>query len=147
MERDVTRRSFLASAGKAALGAGALAAALPAPALGRTPGSPADRINVGLIGCGGQGRGVMGGFMGRQEVEVLAVCDVDDGHSAEAARQVEKKYGRCHLTNLAYQAGRGLRWDPAKEVVIDDAKAMELGSYQREYRAPWKLPRYEPSRA
>jgi len=95
MQTDVTRRSFLASAGKAALGAGALAAALPAPAIGRALGSPGERINVGLIGCGGQGRGVMGGFMGSRDLEVLAVCDVDSRHSAEAARQVEKKYGQA----------------------------------------------------
>jgi predicted dehydrogenase len=35
-----------------------------------------DRINLGLIGCGGRGRGVMGTFIGTDKVNVTAVCDV-----------------------------------------------------------------------
>ncbi len=93
MMEATTRRTFLASAGKAAVGAGLLASALPAPAIGRPLRAPSERINMALIGCGGQGRGDMGAHMGFPEVEVIAVCDVDDRHSAEAARQVEKKYG------------------------------------------------------
>src|SRR5258705_4180588 len=93
MNDETTRRSFLASAGEAGVGAGLLASALPAPAIGRPLRAPNDRINMALIGCGGQGRGVMGAHMGHPEVEVVAVCDVDDSHGAEAARQVEKKYG------------------------------------------------------
>src|SRR6185295_12106967 len=95
MNDDLTRRSFLTTAGKAALGAGVLASALPAPALGRPLAPPSERINVALIGCGGQGRGVLNNFMGQKEVDVLAVCDVDDQHAKEAARQVEKKYGQA----------------------------------------------------
>lgn len=35
-----------------------------------------NRINLGLIGCGGRGRGVMGTFMGTGQVDVAGVCDV-----------------------------------------------------------------------
>jgi predicted dehydrogenase len=91
MEKDVTRRDFLASTG-AGIGAGAIAS-LGAPAIGRALGTANDRIVLGLIGCGGQGRHDMNCFMGLPEVEVAAVCDVDEGHLGEAARQVEKKYG------------------------------------------------------
>src|SRR5262245_39571785 len=36
-----------------------------------------DKIVVGLIGCGGQGRGIMKQAMGDKRVQVVAVCDVD----------------------------------------------------------------------
>lgn len=39
--------------------------------------APGDKIAIGLIGCGGQGRGVMGRARGFKEVQVVAVCDVD----------------------------------------------------------------------
>jgi predicted dehydrogenase len=44
----------------------------------------------------------------------------------------------CHLGNIAMRLGRDkLRWDPAKERIIDDAEASKMLS--REYREPWKL--------
>jgi predicted dehydrogenase len=60
----------------------------------RIPGqaSPNERIGFGLIGCGGQGRGDMGGFLGRGDCQVLAVCDVDDNQAAQAKKQVEDRY-------------------------------------------------------
>ena len=36
-----------------------------------------DRIVMGCIGMGGQGRGDMGGFMGFGDVRVVAVCHCD----------------------------------------------------------------------
>ena len=35
-----------------------------------------DKINLGLIGAGGRGRGVMGAFIKTNQVNVTAVCDV-----------------------------------------------------------------------
>jgi predicted dehydrogenase len=44
----------------------------------------------------------------------------------------------CHLGNIAMRLGREkLRWDPAKEQIIDDAEASKMLS--REYRGPWTL--------
>jgi predicted dehydrogenase len=44
-----------------------------------------DVIRIGLVGCGGQGRGVMRGAMGtgKSGVKVVAVCDVDAKRRAE----------------------------------------------------------------
>ncbi|HVK05954.1 MAG TPA: Gfo/Idh/MocA family oxidoreductase [Armatimonadaceae bacterium] len=47
----------------------------------------------------------------------------------------------CHLANLAYQQGGAITWDPAREVVTNDKKAMNHLSYQRPYRKPWSLPK------
>ena len=43
-----------------------------------------DRVRLGLIGCGGRGRGVLGTFVKTDRVEVPAVCDVWPERSAEA---------------------------------------------------------------
>ncbi len=43
----------------------------------------------------------------------------------------------CHLNNIAIKLGRDLKWDPVKEVVIDDAQANAL--LAPTMRAPWSL--------
>lgn len=81
-----TRRQFVRRT-SAGLGAAlSLPNILPASALagnGVTP--PSERINMGFIGLGGQGSGhllggawtyVPGGYVARDDVQVLAVCDV-----------------------------------------------------------------------
>ncbi len=96
------RRAFLKrTAGPLAL-AWAAPAFLPAAALGRnglTP--PSERINMGFIGIGGQGGGhllggawtyVAGGYAGRTDVQVLAVCDVWRERREDAARKVNASY-------------------------------------------------------
>ena len=69
-----TRREFLKSAavGGAAL---ALPTIVPSTALGRN--APGNRITVGLIGMGLMMRGHQNIMLGREGVQVLAVCDVD----------------------------------------------------------------------
>lgn len=57
--------------------------------------APADRIRVGLIGCGGMGRGDLATALGFDDVECPVVCDVDDRMLAEAASLVEKRRGRA----------------------------------------------------
>jgi predicted dehydrogenase len=47
----------------------------------------------------------------------------------------------CHLANLAYLSRQALTWDPAKEVVTNEKKAMDQLPYRRQYRKPWSLPR------
>ncbi len=79
------RRQFIR---RLAGGAGALVAPMivPASALGRGGvAPPSQRIGMGFIGLGGQGSGhllggawtyVPGGYIARDDVQVLAVCDV-----------------------------------------------------------------------
>ena len=44
----------------------------------------------------------------------------------------------CHLGNIAMRLGREkLKWDPAKEVIVDDVEASKMLS--RPYRGSWKL--------
>jgi predicted dehydrogenase len=53
-----------------------------------------NRIVLGLIGCGGMGAANMRNLMGKQGVEVAALCDVDTSRMTGDIREVEKKYGR-----------------------------------------------------
>jgi Oxidoreductase family, C-terminal alpha/beta domain len=59
----------------------------------------------------------------------LPICDVETGHRSATV---------CHLGNIAIRLGRTLKWDPAKEEIVDDSEAAKMLS--RPYRAPWKLP-------
>lgn len=46
---------------------------------------------MATIGCGGQGRGDMGGFMGFPDVQMVAVCDVVPEHREQARKQVNDR--------------------------------------------------------
>jgi len=86
LQTKTSRRKFLRHT---SLALGAVAAGptlIPASALGRGGlRGPGERINMGFMGLGGQGSGhllggawtyVPGGYAARDDVQVLAVCDV-----------------------------------------------------------------------
>lgn len=89
-KKQASRRTFIKTA----------AASIAAPlvvrstALGRDGATPAnDRIVMGGIGMGGQGRGDLGGFLGFPQVQVVAVCDVAGQHCNMARDSVNNRYG------------------------------------------------------
>jgi hypothetical protein len=63
-----TRRKFLQTSGAAAAAAIAAPYFAPATALGFGRTAPSDRIVMGAIGTGGQGRGIMNRFMSFDDV-------------------------------------------------------------------------------
>ncbi len=78
----LSRRSFLKST---ALSAAPLVFTRPTFAAN-------EKLTLGFIGVGTMGRGHLGGFLGRQEVEVVAVCDVVKERLDNAKTTVEKRY-------------------------------------------------------
>jgi len=91
--RGINRRDFLRSVAGAAIAGAVLPQIIPASALGKEGAvSPGNRIGVALIGCGPQGRGVMGGHLGQPDVQVLAVCDVWKDHADLARKIVNDHY-------------------------------------------------------
>jgi len=56
------------------------------------------------------------------------ICDIETG-----CRSVTV----CHLGNIAYRLGRPLKWDPQREVFVNDSNANRLLS--RAMRSPWHL--------
>ncbi len=60
----------------------------------RRRASPNNTVVLGLIGCGGMGSANMHNLMGHDEVQVAALCDVDDARMPNDIKDVEKKYGK-----------------------------------------------------
>lgn len=58
----------------------------------------------------------------------LPICDVEIGHRSATV---------CHLSNLALDLGRKLKWDPQAEQFVGDDEANS--KIMRPYRAPWSL--------
>lgn len=100
MYSRLTRRRFLR---RGLATAGALIAApyaLPASALGKNGATaPSNRICMGFVGLGGQGGGHLfggawtylpGGYLGRDDVQVLGVCDVQRKRAEGAKGRVEQ---------------------------------------------------------
>ena len=72
--RLITRRRFLKSAA-CATGAIGVPSVVPSSVLGAQ--APSNRINVGLIGCGHQSQRIVPSFLVHDDVQMLAVCDVN----------------------------------------------------------------------
>jgi hypothetical protein len=110
----IGRRRFLKRTGKAAALAAVAPTILPASVLGRDGAlPPSERITMGFIGVGTQGSGhllggawtyVAGGYCGRKEVQVLAVCDVWSDRRERA----------CSLVNDHYREVYGAHYSPCK---------------------------------
>lgn len=92
-----SRRQFLK--GLAALTAPCF---VPARALGRDGAvAPSERLVMGCIGVGGQGTRQMaggiwspeGGFIGRAEIQIVAVSDANANNRDQARDIVNRKYG------------------------------------------------------
>ena len=54
--------------------------------------APSNRITLGMIGCGWQGGSNMGAFLGEKDCQVVAVCDLDKTHLANAVQKVNGHY-------------------------------------------------------
>ena len=79
------RRQFLATAALAVAGP----TSLPSSVFGQSgKAAPSNRITLGMIGCGWQGGSNMGAFLREKDCQVLAVCDVDKTHLANAVQKV-----------------------------------------------------------
>jgi len=89
------RRAFLQKSLFAATGAVVAPTIVRASVWGsKKRRSPSNRVAIGLVGCGGQGRGLLSRFLRFDDVQAVAVCDVDSQHLAAAQQIVNKHYGR-----------------------------------------------------
>jgi hypothetical protein len=86
-KRTMSRRHFVRGAAAAALTAPLLTASSSAADTKATP--PSERITLGFIGVGAMNRGHLGHFLGRSDVQILAVCDVDGNRRNNAKQTVD----------------------------------------------------------
>ena len=71
------RRSFLVSSA-AALGASS-----------SVFGSPSDTVRIACVGIGGRGRNHIDSYSKLENVEIAAICDIDDSHIGNGLKQIE----------------------------------------------------------
>jgi predicted dehydrogenase len=107
---DITRRRFLKLSGGALAACGA-PMIVPSTVLGAF--APSERINVGFIGLGNQSRGVVPAFLCNDDVQAVAVCDVNRGSN--------------HYLEPSHFLGR----EPGQKTVNDYyAQKMGVGAYK-----------------
>ena len=93
-KRTLSRRSFLARTSSIAGATIVCPTIAPSSALGLGDSiAPSNRIVLGAIGTGSMGRGDLGEFLGKKEVQVVAVCDVDRRHRRMAKDMADRRYG------------------------------------------------------
>jgi myo-inositol 2-dehydrogenase/D-chiro-inositol 1-dehydrogenase len=86
------RRKFISGTMKVAAGTVILPTIVPSSVIGKNP--PGDKINIGWIGNGRQGRGDIMGTMRFDSAMVVAVSDVDSNRMALGKKMVEDYYTR-----------------------------------------------------
>ncbi|MBI5384191.1 MAG: Gfo/Idh/MocA family oxidoreductase [Verrucomicrobia bacterium] len=93
MKHHISRREFIKGNLAAALAASAFPVIIPSSALGAGGQvAPSNRIVIGAIGVGPQGRGVMGNFLAQSEAQVVALCDPLKRNLDAAVNQVNGHY-------------------------------------------------------
>jgi predicted dehydrogenase len=122
--KTVTRRRFLAGAGKGAAGtlvAAGFPAIVPSSVLGAA--APSKRINVGAIGTGRISRGHdMPGIWKHDSARIMAVCDLDARRLEDAKTLVNgtyaKKTGAPYTGTVGYADYRDLLANKDVDAVV-----------------------------
>jgi predicted dehydrogenase len=92
MKNQTSRRNFIKGGLAFATLAVGFPTIVPSSAIAQSGKSPNSRVNVGCIGVGPQGRGVMGGFLGLSDAQVVALCDVAKINLDAATNMVKQRY-------------------------------------------------------
>jgi predicted dehydrogenase len=77
---EMNRRHFLMTT--AVLAGGAAVRGMP---------SPAETVRMGVVGCGGRGGSHVNAWPSLPNVEIVALCDVDESHMAAKLKTLESK--------------------------------------------------------
>jgi len=104
-----SRRHFIQSAASAI----AMPMIAPSSIMGKSRTGPGNRINLGIIGLGEMGTGHLKGFLQKEDVQIVAICDVHNLHYRDmkegernplgrepAKRLVEDHYGKNALKGV-----------------------------------------------
>ncbi len=118
---NLSRRAFI----KKTLATSCLLACptiIPASAFGAN--APSRRLTLGCIGVGRMGRADLQDFLGFEEAQVLAVCDVDAKRANDAKGLAEAHYG-ARATNGSYK-GCAVYKDFRELLARDDIDAVAI---------------------
>ena len=84
-KKRMTRRTFI----RGAVAAASAPFIVPSTVFGVD--APSNRIVLGGIGMGGQGRSDLGGMIGQSDVQGVAVCDVDRRNAGSAKGMIDRR--------------------------------------------------------
>jgi hypothetical protein len=88
-KKRISRRRFIKAATGITAGAISFPYIVPSSALGKAGTvAPSNRITMGCIGVGWQGGENLRSFLALDDVQVVALCDIDKNHLKEAVRIV-----------------------------------------------------------
>ncbi len=131
-----SRREFLGRGMAAVAATVAAPRVMAASVLGKDGGvAPSNRICMGFVGLGGQGSGHLfggawtylpGGYLARDDVQVLAVCDVQRKRAEEGKARVEGHYA-AKSGKESYR-GCGAYWDIRDMLLRDDIDAVLIAA-------------------
>jgi myo-inositol 2-dehydrogenase/D-chiro-inositol 1-dehydrogenase len=112
-----SRRAFLKSSVTGAVGAVVLSGfptIVPASVIGKN--APSNRINIGMIGVGRIGvTSEMAGLIGKENTNIIAVCDLDKDRVAWAQKGVNDNYSK--KTGKSYNGTTG--YDDYRELLLN----------------------------
>ena len=92
--KKTSRREFLKKAAAGTLAFSAFPMIVPGTVFGKNGRpAPSDMVTMACIGVGWQGTSNLNSFLREDGVRIIAVCDVDTNHLANAKNLVDKKYG------------------------------------------------------
>jgi len=92
-KKNLSRRQFLGDVAGVSAAVAGFPYIVSSSALGADGAvAPSERIVMGCIGVGSQGTGNMRGFLSKKDAQVVAICDVDQGHRDAAKRFVDRQY-------------------------------------------------------
>ena len=102
MKQHITRRHFIKGNLTAILAASTFPSLVPSSIFGANGQvAPSNRLVVGCIGVGPQGRGDMGNFLWQRDAHVVALSDVLQRNLNAAVQQVNKAYGNRDVTTYS----------------------------------------------
>lgn len=108
------RRKFITNSITAATGSIIIPTIIPSSVIGKNP--PSDKINIGWIGCGRQGRGDISGTMRFDTAMVIAVADVDSKRTELGKKFIEAGYAKRTGNNNSVDVKM---YDDYKELLLN----------------------------
>ncbi len=108
-----TRRAFLRSA----LAAASAPCLIPAAAMGAGGAvAPSNKITLGALGVGDQGKRDMLALLNHDDLRVTAICDVNQRHVSAARRIIADRYGKPDVK--VFSDFREMNADPAIDAIL-----------------------------
>lgn len=86
--KGMSRRSFFKRSTTGIAAAAAFPTIIPSTAFGAN-----DRVHLAVVGIRGQGNGHIGGFGRIENVQIAALCDVDQNLFPERVQQIQERHG------------------------------------------------------